>query len=113
MSGRMLMRHRSAWVLVMTPIMAMAGLAVAVSSQAAVARPATQATAVASHASGDVAPNRVNRLDCNGYSTKYKSLDPAFKSHCTDPLSTHTVRYDGKKVIRGYRFEDNGDLCRP
>ena len=108
MSGRMLMRHRSAWVLVMTPILARAGLAVAVSSQAAVARPATQATAVASHASGDVTPNHVNRLDCNGYSTKYKSLDPAFKSHCTDPLATHTVRYDGKKVIRGYRFEDNG-----
>jgi len=108
MSGRMLMRHRSAWVLVMTPILAMAGLAVAVSSQAAVARPATLATAVASHTNGDVAPNRVNRLDCNGYSTKYKSLDPAFKSHCTDPLSTHTVTYDGKKVIRGYRFQDNG-----
>ena len=108
MSGRMLMRHRSAWVLVMTPIMAMAGLTIAVSSQAAVARPVTQATAVASHASGDVTPNRVNRLDCNGYSTKYKSLDPAFKSHCTDPLSTHTVTYDGKKVIRGYRFTDNG-----
>src|SRR5580704_10115904 len=105
MSGRMLMRHRSAWVLVMTPILAMAGLAVAVSSQAAVARPATLATAVASHASGDVAPNRVNRLDCNGYSTKYKSLDPAFKSHCTDPLATHTVRYDGKKATPGYRFE--------
>jgi hypothetical protein len=108
MSGRMLMRHRSAWVLVMTPIMAMAGLTIAVSSQAAVARPATQATAVASHANGDVTPNRVNRLDCNGYSTKYKSLDPAFKSHCTDPLATHTVTYDGKKVIRGYRFDDNG-----
>ena len=27
---------------------------------------------------------------------------------CTDPLGTHTVTYDGKKVIRGYRFEDNG-----
>ena len=50
----------------------------------------------------------VNQLDCNGYSTKYKSLNPGMKAHCTDPLRTHTVKYDGKNVIRGYRFKDNG-----
>ena len=47
-------------------------------------------------------------MDCNGYSTKYKALNPGMKMHCTDPLRTHTVKYDGKNVIRGYRFQDNG-----
>jgi hypothetical protein len=102
------MRHRSAWVLVMTPVMALAGLTMATSSQAAVMRPASQATVTASHAKPEVTPNRVNQVDCNGYSTKYKALNPGQKMHCTDPMATHTVMYDGKKVIRGYRFEDNG-----
>ncbi len=102
------MRHRSGWVLVMTPIMAIASLAMAASSQASVMRPASQATVVASHAAKSVQPNPVNQLDCNGYSTKYKSLNPGMKAHCTDPLRTHTVKYDGKNVIRGYRFQDNG-----
>ena len=44
------MRHRSAWVLVMTPVMALASLAMAASSQASVMRPASHATLVASHA---------------------------------------------------------------
>jgi hypothetical protein len=102
------MRHRSAWVLVMTPIMAIASFAMAASSQAAVMLPASNATVVASHATSAVKPNPVNQLDCNGYSTKYKALNPGMKAHCTDPLRTHTVKYDGKKVIRGYRFKDNG-----
>jgi hypothetical protein len=90
------MRHRSAWVLVMTPIMAIASLAMAASSQAAVARPASQATMAASHATSAVKPNPVNQLDCNGYSTKYKALNPGQKMHCTDPRGVH-----------GSRFEDN------
>jgi hypothetical protein len=94
------MRHRSAWVLVMTPIMAIASLAMAASSQASVMRPASQATVVASHAAKSVKPNPVNQLDCNGYSTKYKSLDPQGRGRCTDPLERH-----GSKATR---FEDNG-----
>jgi hypothetical protein len=94
------MRHRSGWVLVITPIMAIASLAMAASSQAAVARPASQATVVASHAAKSVKPNPVNQLDCNGYSTKYKSLDPQGRGRCTDPLERH-----GSKATR---FEDNG-----
>jgi hypothetical protein len=94
------MRHRSAWVLVMTPIMAIASLATAASSQAAVARPASQATMAASHATSAVKPNPVNQLDCNGYSSKYKSLDPQGRGRCTDPLQRN-----GSKATR---FEDNG-----
>ena len=45
-------------------------------------------------------PNPVNQLDCNGYSTKYKSLDPQGRGRCTDPLERH-----GSKAAR---FEDNG-----
>jgi hypothetical protein len=102
------MRHRSAWVLVMTPVLALASLAMAASSQASVMRPASQATAVASHATKSVKPNAVNQLDCNGYSTKYKSINPGQKEHCTDPLGGHLVTVNGKKVLRHNRFEDNG-----
>ena len=28
--------------------------------------------------------------------------------HCTDPISVRKVRYYGKSVLRGYRFQDNG-----
>jgi hypothetical protein len=55
-----------------------------------------------------VPPNRVNQVDCNGYSTKYKALDPGGRMFCTDPLGTHRVKVNGKWVIRGTRFEDNG-----
>jgi hypothetical protein len=102
------MRHRSAWVLVIAPVMTIASFAMAASSQAAVIRPAGQATVVASHAKPEVKPNPVNQLDCNGYSTKYKALNPGQKMRCTDPLATRTTTYDGKKVIHSYRFVDNG-----
>ena len=105
------MRHRSVWIVVLAPVLSLAALSTATAGQAATARPATmavsQATAAASHVK-TVRPNPVNQLDCNGYSTKYKALNPGQKMHCTDPLATHTVTYDGKKVIRGYRFKDNG-----
>ena len=94
------MRHRSAWVLILTPVMAVASLAMAASSQASVMRPASHATLVASHATSEVKPNPVNQLDCNGYSSKYKSLDPQGRGRCTDPLERH-----GSKTAR---FEDNG-----
>ena len=110
MAHQTLMRRRSAWVLALAPVLAVAGLTFATSSQAAAARPARTASAArvtASHLK-QVTPKRVNQLDCNGYSTKYKALNVGWKMHCTDPLSTHKVWYDGKYVIRGYRFTDNG-----
>ena len=94
------MRHRSAWVLVMTPILAMAGLTMATSSQASVMHPASQATVTASHAKS-VKPKKVNQLDCNGYSSKYKSLDPQGRGRCTDPMNPRRGKH-------GARFEDNG-----
>jgi hypothetical protein len=51
-------------------------------------------------ATGAVAPNPVNNLDCNGWSKKYTSVHPSGRATCTDPLG----REDGKIA----RFEDNG-----
>jgi hypothetical protein len=88
--------------------MTIASLAMAASSQASVMRPASHATVVASHATKSVKPNHVNQLDCNGYSTKYKAINPGQKMHCTDPVGLRKVKYDGKTVLRHYRFKDNG-----
>jgi hypothetical protein len=105
MGKRTIWPRRSAWALVISPVLLVAGLTAAASSPAAVASP-TMPTA--SRASAPVRPNHVNQLDCNGYSTKYKALNPGQKMHCTDPLRLHRVKYDGKWVLRGYRFQDNG-----
>ncbi len=107
MNRRTFMRHRSAWVLALAPVMAVAGSMMAATGQAAVASPAMHASVTASQPK-QVQPNKVNMLDCNGYSTKYKSLSPGHKMLCTDPLGTHRVKVGGKMVIRGTRFEDNG-----
>ncbi|HEX8730810.1 MAG TPA: hypothetical protein VF725_02010 [Ktedonobacterales bacterium] len=48
----------------------------------------------------DVAPNSVNNLDCNSWSTRYTSARPAMKELCTDPISI----VNGKAS----RFIDNG-----
>ena len=47
-----------------------------------------------------VAPNKVNELDCNGWSSAYKSAKPAMRGLCTDPIQIK----NGKAA----RFIDNG-----
>jgi hypothetical protein len=109
MRGRKLTRHRSVWIVVLAPVLSLAALTTATAGQAATARPATmaasQATGAASHVRA-VRPNHVNQLDCNGYSTKYKALNPGGKEHCTDPMTPRGKKINGKWV--GTRFEDNG-----
>jgi hypothetical protein len=109
MGGLRLMRRRSAWVMVLAPAMSLASIYMASPGQAASAVPArtagSQATVAASHAT-PVRPNRVNQLDCNGYSSRYKSLDPLGRGRCTDPMNPRGKRVDGK--WRATRFEDNG-----
>ena len=51
--------------------------------------------------SAGIAPKAVNELDCNGWSPKYKSVRPAMRGLCTDPV----LRRPGKKAAR---FIDNG-----
>ncbi|HEY5358417.1 MAG TPA: hypothetical protein VIJ82_12210 [Streptosporangiaceae bacterium] len=99
------MRRRSAWALVVAPIMAVASVGMTAASQAATAAPARVTTTAARP---QVKPHAVNNLDCNGYSNKYTALSPGGKMRCTDPLRLHRVKYDGKWVLRGYRFKDNG-----
>jgi hypothetical protein len=112
MGKRMLLARRSAWVLVIAPVMAIAGISMAPASQAAVLSPAAMTAAGASvapsPASPEVQPHHVNQLDCNGYSTKYQALNPGSKMHCTDPVGLQRVKSGGKSVLRGARFEDNG-----
>jgi hypothetical protein len=92
--------------------MAVASVGLATASQAATAAPAKTAASGAgvttTAARPQVKPNKVNNLDCNGYSTKYQSLRKGGKMNCTDPMRLHKVTYDGKSVLRGYRFQDNG-----
>ncbi len=51
-------------------------------------------------AAAGIAPNKINNLDCNGYSRSYQSVRPAMKELCTDPYQANTWG--------GYRFVDNG-----
>src|SRR5580698_719409 len=70
--------------------------------------------AAAAPAAGQVAPNRVNQLDCNGHSSVYQSLRPSGKLDCVDPLgptgtdsSVKAATAAGTAAGRN-RFEDNG-----
>jgi hypothetical protein len=74
-------------------------------SQAAAASPLH--TAATPHARV-LLPNKFNEVDCNGWSTKYKPVAAGFRAHCADPMALHYVTYHGKRVLRGYRFKDNG-----
>ncbi len=44
------------------------------------------------HMAGTIAPAKVNLLDCNGWSPKYKSASTAMRMRCTD---LHGARYGG------------------
>ncbi len=50
-----------------------------------------------------VVPNRVNELDCNGFSNVYKSVKPDLGGLCTDPLTP-----PGTWSSQASRFYDNG-----
>jgi len=70
-------------------------LALAVSAVAT-----AQSTAPPTPASGPVAPNPINELDCNGWSAAYQSVRSHAGDLCTDPI----------KAVNGSgtRFTDNG-----
>jgi hypothetical protein len=62
---------------------------------------ATRTIVVGQHTAGTIMPQKVNNLDCNGWSHKYTSAAPAMKMRCTDPLG---ALYNGHRQ----RFYDNG-----
>jgi hypothetical protein len=57
-----------------------------------------------------VQPNAVNNLDCNGWSLKYKSVDPFHRYLCTDPLGPRNYKgyAASSRYSRNGRFVDNG-----
>src|SRR5579864_3448863 len=74
------------WRLFLVPAM---GLAVVLQFTAGVSARATTDTSAASAttaASGAVALNPVNELDCNGWSDKYSSVRQLAGDLCTDPI---------------------------
>jgi hypothetical protein len=105
MRGRLL-RRRTAWALALAPALAIGTMSMATISQAA-AQPAP-------HVTRWVAPNKINNLDCNGWSPKYAPVSPARKEMCTDPRGARQykgwasplAKYD--KYNSGGRFVDNG-----
>jgi hypothetical protein len=69
---------------------------------------ATHNMASAGHVAGTIKPSKVNNLDCNGYSPKYKAAAPGMRALCTDPhlpASVYGTR-DGQAGAK--RFYDNG-----
>jgi hypothetical protein len=79
-------------------------LAVAIVWQLGITATIAQATgatvATSAAATGTVAPNPINELDCNGWSSKYQTVRKLAGDLCTDPI----------KVVNGHgqRFIDNG-----
>ena len=56
-------------------------------------------------------PNKINNLDCNGWSRTYRSIAPAHKELCTDPHGPFRQRYNaatGTSHGVWTRYRDNG-----
>lgn len=105
-SGNRLRGRRLGWTLILAPALSVAGiLGAAAPGQATTSTGAQHAAAAAAHPKA-VKPNKVNQLDCNGYSTKYTALRPGSKATCADPVNRHGVKVNGK--WHSGRFEDNG-----
>jgi len=98
--------RRLGWALILAPALSVAGiLGVAAPGQAMTTSAAQHAATAAAHPRV-VKPNKVNMLDCNGYSSRYKSVRPGGKALCTDVFNRHDEKVNGK--WRAGRFEDNG-----
>ncbi len=95
--------RRPPWALLSAPLVAIASLSIATAVPA-------QAHGTPAPA-GTLTPNKVNNLDCNGWSPKYGALAPAHRALCTDPHGKLRTRYaaSGSASSRVWsRFVDNG-----
>jgi hypothetical protein len=99
-------RTRSTWALVAAPALAVASLAVLSAS------PATAHVTSATPAVRTFAPHKFSMMDCNGWSPKYKSVSPTFRSHCVDPRGkvggSSPWVFGGRTYQSNGRFMDNG-----
>jgi hypothetical protein len=83
--------------LLLVPVVGIAAVCqLTLTGASAAAGPAAPGTTVAT---GAIAPNPINELDCNGWSHKYKTVRPMAGANCTDPI----------RIVNGkaYRFVDN------
>ena len=88
--------RRLGWALILAPALSVAGiLGVAAPGQAMTTSAAQHAATAAAHPKV-VKPNKVNMLDCNGYSSRYKSVRPGGKALCTDVFNRHDEKVNGK-----------------
>jgi hypothetical protein len=88
---------RRKWRLLVVPAVGIAAICqLTLTGTSAVAKSAAPGTTAAT---GAVAPNPINELDCNGWSPKYKTVRQMAGANCTDPI----------KIVNGkaYRFVDN------
>jgi uncharacterized membrane protein len=93
---------RQKWRLLLISAMGIAVVCqLSLTGTAGAATAATAATKAITVASGGVAPNAVNELDCNGWSKAYGTVRKQAGATCVDPVK---VDKDGDR----YRFEDNG-----
>jgi hypothetical protein len=104
--------NRRSWALAGAPLLAVASMAVFAAGPATAhvtARSGATHTATAK----SVVPNKINMLDCNGWSKKYKSVSPTFRAHCVDPRGKPKGAQSpwivgGKSYKNNGRFMDNG-----
>jgi hypothetical protein len=100
---RLSFTRRSGWALFSAPVLAVAGVAIAgVAPAEAHNAPAGARILI---------PNKVNNLDCNAWSMRYQSPDPAHRALCTDPHGPLTSPYSsssGASKQFWSRFIDNG-----
>lgn len=106
MRNRWLFNTRATWALIGAPLLAVASLAVFAAGPAIAHVTATPAVR-------SVAPDKVNMLDCNGWSKHYKSVSPGFRMHCVDPRgkvkgTSAPWSANGKTYKNNGRFIDNG-----
>jgi len=101
-------KRRSTWALAAAPVLAMASLSIAAASPAA-AHSAPSGTTARVIVPSTTKPNN---LDCNGWSKKYKALNPSHRMLCVDPRGPLKYKKGWNSPAGGYnshgRFIDNG-----
>ena len=98
--------RRLGWALILTPALSIAGILGAAAPGQAMTTAGAQHVATTAAHPRVVKPNKINQLDCNGYSSKYTALRAGGRALCTDPVNRHGVKKNGK--WHSERFEDNG-----
>jgi len=111
MQSRWSFRRRSILAIAAAPVLALASISIAAAGTVTAHSPGAPALSAASE-QFTVQPNKVNMLDCNGWSKTYTSAVPGFRRLCTDPRGPE--RYQAGYNTRaggtysGGRFIDNG-----